>query len=292
MLIRPKRFMLEKKGRERIVIMRYVKKKYFFSDWSKLRDIFTQNNLFLFLDFDGTLAPIADTPGKAKIDSSIKKLLRQLSFLKNCRVAIVSGRSLKDIKQKVGLQKIIYVGNHGFEIDGPKINFKKKVSLKSKKIFKCIAKAVKIRHQDFPGIVIQDKEMTLSIHYRLVEKKKVRFFEAFFKKVVAFYLKKGEIIVNPGKKVYEVYPPIFWHKGKAVSWLLRKTRFFQNKRKIRAIYIGDDETDENAFVSLKSRALTIRVGLKKSSYARYYLHNVNDVRIFLERIFLLKRGQQ
>ncbi len=152
--------------------MTFIKKKYFFSDWLKWRDVLAQDNIFLFLDFDGTIASIADTPQKAKIDSRIKKLLRQLSFLKNCHIAIVSGRSLKDIKRKVCLQKIIYVGNHGFEIAGPQINFKKKASLKSKKIFKRIIDSIKITRRDFPGILMQDKEMTLSVHYRLIEKKK------------------------------------------------------------------------------------------------------------------------
>ena len=269
-----------------------VKKKYFFSDWSQWREILAQNNLFLFLDFDGTLAPIADTPQKAKIDSSIKKLLRQLSFLRNCRVAIVSGRSLKDIKQKVCLPKIIYVGNHGFEIAGPQINFAKKVSLKSKKIFKRIIEAVKIHREDFPGVVIQDKKMTLSIHYRLVEKKKAKLFEKYIKKVVTFYLKKGDIIVSQGKKVYEIYPPISWDKGKAVRWLLKKASYFQHKKEIKSIYIGDDETDENALKVLRKKGLAIRVGEKRFSHALYYFHDVNDVREFLERILLLKRGQE
>jgi len=80
---------------------------------------------FLFLDYDGTLVPITDTPQKARMPSELKSLLTELSQIPGCKVAIISGRPLEDIKNIVGIQEIIYVGNHGFEIEGPKIKYKK-----------------------------------------------------------------------------------------------------------------------------------------------------------------------
>src|SRR5205823_1320968 len=79
--------------------------------------------ILLFLDYDGTLTPIAQTPEEAILPHENQSLLKHLSNLSFCQVVIITGRALADIKKMVSIEEIIYVGNHGWEIEGSQIHF-------------------------------------------------------------------------------------------------------------------------------------------------------------------------
>ena len=94
---------------------------YLFSHWNKLKNRLSDKSILLFFDYDGTLTPIVDYPDKAIISEEVRNLLKDLSARPRCHIGIISGRTLNDVKKMVGLESIIYVGNHGLEIEGPKI---------------------------------------------------------------------------------------------------------------------------------------------------------------------------
>ena len=98
--------------------------RYLFEFLNKLKLDLRNREVFLFLDYDGTLAPIAATPDDAVFTHENKLLLERLANAPRCHVAVVSGRAVDDLQQRVGLKNITYVGNHGFEVKGPKINFR------------------------------------------------------------------------------------------------------------------------------------------------------------------------
>ena len=98
---------------------------HLFSHWKKIKDNFNGQHLFLFLDYDGTLTPIVSTPQAALLSEGHRSLLRRLSRIPHCRVAIISGRAVDDLRKHVGVEDIIYVGNHGFEIEEATKNQKK-----------------------------------------------------------------------------------------------------------------------------------------------------------------------
>ena len=133
---------------------------YLFSHWDKLKDRLADKFAFLFLDYDGTLTPIVETPDKAIISKERRSLLKKLSTSPHSRVAIISGRSLSDIKATVGLKDIIYAGNHGLEIEGPKIKFESQLSPRLKAVIRHIAEDLARRLSAIKGIVIEDKGLT------------------------------------------------------------------------------------------------------------------------------------
>ena len=108
--------------------------RYLFEYWNKLKGDFARKAVALFLDYDGTLTPIVQTPDKAVLSFKNRRLLEKLIKNHLCKLAIISGRALKDIKKKVDIPGIVYVGNHGLEIEGPKIKFESQVSLRYKRI--------------------------------------------------------------------------------------------------------------------------------------------------------------
>jgi len=240
----------------------------------------------LLLDYDGTLAPIVRVPGEAAIPRSTKDLLRRLSRTPDCRIAVVSGRALKDLSARVGIKGIVYVGNHGFEIRGPKIRFKSPVSLRYRKTLDEIKAKLKKRLGPIKGTLIEDKGFSLSVHYRLADKKgkaavKNEFYDTLFP-----YLFKKDVRTTSGKMILEVRPPVSWNKGKVVLWLLgQRSDIIQDKRgKVLPLYIGDDTTDEDAFESLKDRGITIFVGRPGKTKARFYLKDTSEVARFLRDI--------
>lgn len=274
----------------------FVKRsKVLFSQWAGpqrlLRDqldlILGGKQLFLFLDFDGTLAPIVETPDKAELPDGIRDLLGELSH--HCQVAIVSGRSLADIQNRVGLETVICVGNHGFEISGPGVQFDNQCFPDCRPVYQEIIHQVQGLVDEVPGIFIEDKGETISIHYRTVPEKQQARFERIFGKIVKPYLQTKVIDIRRGKKVYEVRPPVEWDKGQAVQWLLREHRVALHNKTAVALYVGDDETDEDAFEVLQNTGVTVRVGFKRNSKAQYFVDDIAQVKELLTNILYLEK---
>ncbi len=259
---------------------------YIFSCWEDVKRSINKKFIYLFLDYDGTLSPIARAPDKAVMPDRVKGLLYKLSKRSNCKIAIVSGRALNDISRRVGLKNIVYVGNHGFEIKGPKIKFKVPVSGKYRRTVEEIKARLEKNLLPFKGVLIEDKGFCLVVHYRLAGENDVPAIESEF--YVSTFLDefKNNIQVRSGKMSREVRPPMLWDKGVAVLWLLaRQSSLIRDKKmKILPVYVGDDVTDEDAFQALSNRGLTIFVGKPKNTKARFYVRNTTEVIRFLEMI--------
>lgn len=257
---------------------------YLFDHWSRIKKSFKCRHLFIFLDFDGTMAPIVKAPAKAVLGQGIRTLLGRLADNPRVELTFISGRNIEDLKNKIGFRNVIYSGNHGLEIEGPKIKFKPVVPPRFKKALEKIKDDLKTETSLIKGILIEDKGLSLSLHYRLVDKRQVSQVKRVFHKIVALPRLRNQIRTRSGKMVLEVLPPVDWDKGKAVLWILAKKAFLSGIVKPMPVYIGDDITDEDAFKALKRKGLAIFVGKQKKSYARYYLKGPRGVAAFLKKL--------
>jgi len=261
---------------------------YLFTKLNQIKKLLGGKFILLLLDYDGTLTPIVGTPGEATISKRTRALLEKLSSSPDCKIGVISGRKLEDLKKIIGLEDIIYAGNHGLEIEGPKIKFESQIPPQLKLIIRNIAADIQKRLADIKGVLIEDKGLTLSIHYRLVSKKDMPALKKVVTEVTSSYLASDKIKVNSGKKVYEIKPPIKWDKGKVALWLLARQQFFSGAKDVLPVYLGDDLTDEDAFAALKKRGLTVFVGRPGNSQADYYLKNTEEVTKFLHLILDLQ----
>ena len=190
-------------------------------------------------DIDGTLAPIAPTPDEAEVPQEIKALLRRLeeSYL---LVAGVSGRKTEEALDLVGLEDIVYFGNHGFEIlrDG-ELEVTPEAQPYQEKVQELERQA---REELTPlGAFVEEKGITASIHFRNVSPE-------IGERCVEFVRREGERLglrVTVGRGVVEARPPIEADKGTAVRTLVEE----YGPR--RAMYLGDDTTDLDAFRELE-----------------------------------------
>lgn len=247
--------------------------KYVFDNLDKIKKNLAYSKWVLLLDFDLTLSPLAKNPANALLPEETKILLKKLS--ENVPTAILTGRTIKDVKKKVGIKNIVYVGNHGLEYEIS--NKKKFFTLNSlqKKGFKYIKQEFARLRKKYRGVIVEDKKFSLALHYRLLPKKEWPPFvnELNNLRVQAKAYGLTEVLY---KKTLEVKSDTEEDKGTASLFLLKK--FGKSSR---AIYIGDGKTDEDAFRAL-NKEVTIRVGKSKHSAAKYYVNNVIGVKKFLQ----------
>jgi len=235
--------------------------------------------LVLFLDYDGTLTPIVSRPDLALCPSEVKRQLEKLRDLPQVYLAIISGRSLQDLRQKVGVPAIFYVGNHGLEVAYPDGSHKKIFSSARARQLKRITQNLKKSLKEISGILFEEKGPILSVHYRNVSQ---RYF-ALISQVLEEELQqwRGRWKMSHGKMVLEIQPNVDFNKGKAVTEILRAFPF----PGLLPIYLGDDQTDEDAFRALKDQGLSVFIGPDGfPSEADYFLENPDEVHEFLSRI--------
>ncbi len=222
---------------------------------------FTQT-LYAF-DFDGTLAPIVDQPDDAKMSKNTEQLLIQLS--QTVPTAILSGRGLSDLKQRVPASIKYLVGNHGLEgLPGAAPLDDLRSQCQGWK--QTLRKHLNPFAHDL-GIALEDKEFSIALHYRQSRKKKI----ARSKILEALRLLDGSPRDLMGKLAFNIVPAGGPHKGLALQRLMKESglRF--------AFYIGDDLTDEDVFGLLDPTILTVSVGNKKNSLAKYFISSQREI---------------
>jgi len=263
--------------------------KYLFDSWGEAKKRLSCGTIALFLDYDGTLSPIAATPEKAKLPRGMKVLLQRLSRMLSLRLAVISGRALRDVKKMVGIRDFVYAGNHGLEAKGPAVRFINPAARGARVYMRDIRNKLRGRLRHIPGALVEDKGLTLSIHFRLAAKKNIAKVRNIVTIVTRPFTKRKKIVVRGGKKVLEIRPRCAWGKGDIVAWLLKHYR----ASSAAPLYIGDDLTDEDAFRMLRAKktSVTVRVGRKKSSKAEYYLNGTDEVKTLLMRVADLLRDK-
>jgi trehalose 6-phosphate phosphatase len=208
----------------------------------------------LFTDIDGVLATIAPTPDKSSVPEELRGLLRRLS--RGCRVvAGVTGRSAEDAVRLVGLDEIVYHGNHGLEVlreGGGEAEVVPEAEPYLQKVRELEERA---RAELEPlGVFVQDKGITASVHYRNVTSEASE-------KAREFVRAEGERLglkVTVGRGVVEALPPVHADKGTAVR------RLVEEYRPERALFLGDDLSDLDAFreMARMQREGVLREGIR------------------------------
>jgi trehalose-phosphatase len=214
--------------------------------------------LFAF-DVDGTLAPIVLRPSDAAVPPEVGAALRQLAGGEGTHVAFVSGRAAPDARDMVGIPAAWYLGNHGFEWITPA--GEARVAAGAMRWLPCVADAVADATSlaaGIPGVRVEDKRWTLSVHWRNAEPAVVPRLRDLLGSIAA----RSGLRLTEGKRVFELRPPLHVDKGTALLELARELTGVVSGNESRVFYAGDDATDEDAFRALRAElpaAVTVRV---------------------------------
>ena len=260
----------------RCISCRELRDLHLLSDFNEVRSsIKAAKRVYVFLDYDGTLTPIVSKPESATLSKRVRTILRFVSTLPSCRLAIVSGRSIVDLRRLVDIRTIYYLGNHGLEISGPDLKYEDSIAQRSRQNLKDISR--KLLYLKTVGVSIENKRLTLAVHYRQVSPRLVPMIKVALRRIFHSY---QQFKITSGKKVMEVRPNTKWNKGLAAQWLIKKLGPGL------PVYIGDDKTDEDAFSRLRG-GITILVSPRwQSSSARFRLNDYRDVGRFLRCVAL------
>ena len=231
----------------------------------------------LFLDYDGTLSPIAPRPELATLLEETRDVLCRLSV--RFPVVIVSGRGREDVAALVGLDHLAYAGSHGFDIAGPR-SLRLEVGEGIPEKIEAAAERVRQDLLGIEGVLVEPKRFAVSVHFRLADEKDVPRIERAVDEAVAATpgLRKAH-----GKKLFELRPDLDWDKGQALLWLLGALDL--DRPDVLPFYIGDDLTDEDAFQVVRDRGVGILVAEEpRETAARYGLRDTGEVREVLGRL--------
>jgi trehalose 6-phosphate phosphatase len=230
--------------------------------------------LALFLDFDGTLVPIADHPDQVFLNDAARHRLQELSACPDFLVAVISGRELIDLQRRVGLADIVYAGNHGLEISGPNCAFVEPTVLEHRTALRELTGNLVKRLRDIPGAWVENKVLTASVHFRNAAEDSADEVRKLVHGALAGACHPFQL--TSGDKVYDIRPRVYWNKGHAVGWIRAQAA----APGALALYVGNDNTDEDAFAALPED-ITVKVGAAPQTMARFYLENVAEVHEFL-----------
>lgn len=266
------------------------------SVWQEVnRRLKATEHALLLCDYDGTLVPIVERPELATLPERVRQLLREIARQRQFTIGIISGRGLTDLKEKVSIKGIIYAGNHGLEIEGPGLGFVNPVAEEMRPVFRLIHGVLDKAMAPIRGVFVENKGLTISVHYRMAEESKAEEVGNIFERVIATARSLGKVRITSGKKVYEVRPGVDWDKGKAIALLISRYGKSKTEKGLLPIFLGDDTTDEDGFKIIeKHDGISIFVGEEaKNSAARYYLKSPAEVEEFLGLLLQLnQRGSK
>jgi len=209
-------------------------------DISSLKPILAQRPFGLATDLDGTLSPIADTPDAAAVTPLCRRYLQEIAQRVEV-VAVISGRAAEVARRLVGLEELVYIGNHGLswwrqgreETPAEAAPYETMVREAKKEM---------TARLDLPGLLLEDKGPILGLHYRRCadhQAARLAILDA-----LAPWERQG-LRIRQGRLVFELGPPLDVHKGTALA------RLMETYRLSGVLCVGDDLTDAEAFKVLR-----------------------------------------
>jgi trehalose 6-phosphate phosphatase len=229
------------------------------------------NGASLFLDFDGTLVALAQTPDAVQVDLELVNLLKRIQSKLEGRVAVLSGRALADVRARLERVSLAIGGSHGLErapAGGDDRIAERPLGLEAaiRKL-----RQFETRH---PGVIVEEKPLGVALHYRLAPDSEIACHDAAKQVAVAIGL-----TLQFGKMVVELKPPD-GDKGRALHHFMAESPFRDGRR---PVFVGDDLTDEHAFVAARDLGgAGVLVGPERPTAAKFRLADVDAVRCWLQ----------
>lgn len=242
-----------------------------FEHWDEIaRRLRAAGQIRLFLDFDGTLVAYQPTPEGVTLSAATGQALRRLAAHRRVRAAIVSGRGRRNLSEHIKIPGLMLLGLYGWD-DGKRGKLAPRTLGKLERARRLLSAL-----QRLSGVFLEDKEISLTVHFREAGAATRRRTQARVRRILPQL--GPELHLIAGHSTWELAPRQVRGKGSALREHLRGAR-----RPYLPIYLGDDLTDESAFAALR-RGITVLVGPPRRSHARYRLADSREVGTFLERL--------
>ena len=243
----------------------------------------TDHPLHLYSDFDGTLVPLQADPAACHLTPSQASTLTALAAVPGLHITIVSGRRLIDLQSRIGIAGLGYVGNHGLEIATPSHNFVHPGALALTARLSRWQSTLQGKLERFVGAWIENKRLSLSIHYRNLAECRRQDFLAVIESYKSAITEDGQLLISDAKQVVEIRPNLAWTKGSAIQVVddyinddyINDGYIHTDRKRAKRVYFGDDISDEDAFAQWQ-QDLTVLVG--EANRQTHANHRLGDYR--------------
>ncbi|KAH7435446.1 hypothetical protein KP509_06G065500 [Ceratopteris richardii] len=270
-------------------------------NFDRIFEVADAKQIFVFLDYDGTLSPIVEDPERAFMSDEMRNVVKEVATF--FVTAIITGRRREKVYEFVQLPELYYAGSHGMDIMGPLPQTSNGVKTYGTKtldgtgnevvlfqpanditcIMDEVYRLLEEKARKISGARIEHNKFCVSVHFRCVKEENWLHLAEEVNSVIKSY---PNLYATQGRKVLEIRPSILWNKGRALEFLIR-TLGFANRNGVFPIYIGDDQTDEDAFkvVARRRHGLSILVSDSvKETHASHSLQDPNEVLKFLQHL--------
>ena len=250
------------------------------ASFGQLAGVVSARRPAIFFDFDGTLSPIVEQPGAAALAPGADKALRALAAL--YPVAVLSGRDLADVRERVGIPGLWYAGSHGFEMVGPDgVYHHNETAAQAIPLLDQAAAELADQLAPIAGVVVEHKRYAVAVHYRNAAPEAAATVTAAVHNVG----NRLGLKATSGRMVAELRPNLNWDKGKTLEWIVDQ---MAGEEPLLPIFLGDDLTDEDGFDAVLHDGIGIVVRHSedgdRATGARFYLADPEHVREFVERL--------
>jgi trehalose-phosphatase len=209
----------------------------------------------------------------AVVPPETDRLLRDLTLTENISLMILSGRSVADLKTRIGLDCIL-AGNHGLEICGGGIGFVHERATELRHAVQCVSTDLEAALAGVLGVLVEDKGLTSTVHYRMALEELRGWIEATVHMIVRPYTRW--LGLHPARKAWEIRPRVEWNKGSALDLVVRSMADVDPL----VVCAGDDVTDEDMYRALPE-SISIQVGGRRPTTARYHVEGPKELAAFL-----------
>jgi trehalose 6-phosphate phosphatase len=239
---------------------------HLFKHWAGVASrIQASRRVVVFLDFDGTLVRIAPRPDAVSMALPTRRVLRCLASHPRVTLAVISGRRRAELRQYVDIPGIHYLGLYGWERSRNAA-----VSEPTRNALRCMLDRITPQLGNYPGLWIEDKQLSLSIHYRTASPTVQRLARSALRKLLLPFHRFLRLFIN--LREAEIVPHCIAGKGRATTQFLAKRAL----RQAIPVYFGDDLSDEPAFAAVHS-GISICVGVARATRANYFLRGPAEV---------------
>lgn len=238
--------------------------------------------ILLLSDFDGTLCEFEPIPETVRLKPTRGAALEAVAASARASIGLVSGRRLADLRERAGLVTDAWLaGLHGLEIEGFGFSFCHPRADEARGLIGLLARSLRTQVADLPGVLIEDKGYSMSMHVRQAHPDHKIQADAIFLRMTLPHIDDGALRLMPGSNVSELLPNIPWTKGDAVHWICEteRDRRGSDQPPPCVVYLGDDFTDEDAF-RVVGTATSIIVG-PRTSLVEMRLKDPSAVEAFL-----------
>ncbi|MGH9715549.1 MAG: trehalose-phosphatase [Candidatus Acidiferrales bacterium] len=253
--------------------------RHLFDCWGEITgQIRRAQHVTLFSDFDGTLTPIRRDPEAVGLSPRVRELLESIAR-SGTTLGVVSGRKIADVRKRVRVKRIWYAGAHGLFLRDPANRSYSLARPEQKARIREATRLLAKNTRGVRGLRIERKIATVALHYRGAPPASQRVARDAVAKVMERY---PSLCLLASKKVWGLLPDAQTDKWGAISFIMEREQRRDSGGRRLLIFIGDDATDERVFTRMKG--ISIAVGKKSKTAARYWLRSPGEVRKFLERL--------